>query len=114
MTGQQIITVAAIFIALASAGASSCQVKRAEEAARIARSETETLRGRLEDVEAENAELREILARAHDAVNRANAALEKASYEHVERLEKINAANPDWLICPLPDGVREAFGSGTD
>ena len=77
MTGQQIITVAAIFIALASAGASSCQVKRAEEAARIARSETETLRGRLEDVEAENAELREILARAHEAVNRASKAVEE-------------------------------------
>ena len=114
MTGQQIITVAAIFIALASAGASSCQVKHAEEAARIARSEAEDLRARLQDAEKENAAQREILARAYDAVNRANAALEKAAYEHVERIEQIDAANPDWLMCPLPDGVREAFGSGTD
>lgn len=114
MSGQQIITLAVTFVALASVGASSCKVKHAEEAARIARSEVEDLRARLQDAEKENAAQREILTRAYDAVNRANAALEKAAYEHVERLEKIDTANPDWLMCPLPDGVREAFGSCTD
>ena len=111
MTGQQIITLAAIFIAFASAGASSCQVKRAEETARIARSETEDLRARLQDAEAENARMREILARAYDAVNRAGEAVEEAAKGHVERLEKIDHADDDWLMCPLPDSVRAALCS---
>lgn len=114
MSGQQIITLFAAFVALASVGASSCKLEQAKESARIARDEAESLRAQLQDAEKENAAQREILARAYDAVNRANAALEKAAYEHVERIEQIDAANPDWLMCPLPDGVREAFGSGTD
>lgn len=113
MTGQQIITVAAIFIALASAGASACQVKHAEESARIARDEAEALRAQLQDAEAENERMREILARAYDAVNRAGEAVEEAAKGHVERLEKIDQADGDWLLCPLPDSVRAAF-CGTD
>jgi len=111
MSGQQIITLLAVFVALATAGASSCKVKRAEESARIARDEAESLRVQLQDAEAENARMREILARAYDTVSRANAALEKAANEHVERIEKIDSVDPDWLMCPLPDGVREAFCS---
>lgn len=114
MSGMQIITLAAVFIALASAGASSCRVKQAREAAEIARSEAETLRGRLEDVEAENAEMREILARAYEAVNRASEAVEEAATGHVERVEKIDHADGDWLMCPLPAGVRDAFRDGAD
>lgn len=114
MTGQQILTIGAIVIALASTGASSCKVKQAQEAAKTARSEVETLRGRLEDVEAENAELREILARAHEAVNRASKAVEEAATGHVERVEKIDHADGDWLMCPLPAGVRGAFRDGAD
>lgn len=111
MSGQQIITLLAVFVALATAGASSCKAKQAEESARIARSEAETLRVQLQDAEYENARMREILARAYDTVSRANAALEKAANEHVERIEKIDSVDPDWLMCPLPDGVREAFCS---
>ena len=110
MTGQQIITLAAIFIALASAGASSCRVKRAEETARTARSEAEDLRARLQDAEKENARMREILARAYDAVNRAGEAVEEAAKGHAERLEKIDQGG-DWLLCPLPDSVRAALCS---
>lgn len=108
MTGQQIITLAAIFIALASAGASSCKVKQAEESARIARSEAESLRVQLQDAEYENARMREILARAYDAVNRAGEAVEEAAKGHVERLEQIDQGG-DWLLCPLPDSVRAAL-----
>lgn len=111
MSWQQIIMLAVTFVALASAGASACQVKHAEETARIARDEAESLRVQLQDAEAENARMREILARAYDTVSRANAALEKAANEHVERIEKIDFVDPDWLMCPLPDGVREAFCS---
>lgn len=109
MTGQQIITLAAIFAALASVGASSCKVKRAEESARIARNEAESLRAQLQDAEDENARMREILARAYDAVNRAGEAVEEAANGHVERLEKIDQADDAWLLCPLPDSVRAAL-----
>lgn len=108
MSGQQIITLLAVFVALATAGASSCKVKRAEETARIARSEAEDLRARLQDAEAENARMREILARAYDAVNRAGEAVEEAAKGHAERLEKIDQGG-DWLLCPLPDSVRTAL-----
>ena len=114
MSGMQILTLAAVFVALASAGASSCRVKQAREAAEIARSEAETLRARLEAVEAENAAQREILARAYEAVNRASEAVEEAATGHVERVEKIDHADSDWLMCPLPDGVRDAFRDGAD
>lgn len=114
MNGMQIITLAAIFVALASAGASSCRVKQAREAAETARGEAETLRARLEAVEAENAEMREILARAYAAVNRASEAVEEAATGHVERVEKIDHVDGDWLMCPLPAGVRDAFRDGAD
>lgn len=109
MTGQQFITLAVTVVALASVGTSSCKVKHAEEAARIARDEAETLRAQLQDAEAENARMREILARAYDAVNRAGEAVEEAAKGHVERLEKIEQADDDWLLCPLPDSVRAAL-----
>lgn len=108
MRWQQIIVLFAVFVALASAGASSCKVKQAEESARFARDEAETLRVQLQDAEEENARIREILARAYDAVNRAGEAVEEAAKGHVERLEKIDQGG-DWLLCPLPDSVRAAL-----
>ena len=113
MSWQQIITLAVTLVALASVGATSCKWKHAEESARIARDEAEMLRAQLQDAEEENARLREILARAYDAVNRAGEAVEEAAKGHVERLEKIDQADGDWLMCSLPDGVRAAF-CGTD
>jgi hypothetical protein len=109
MTGQQIITLAAIFVALASVGASSCKVKHAEESARIARDDAESLRVQLQDAEDENARMHEILARAYDAVNRAGEAVEEAAKGHAERLEQIDKADDDWLLCPLPNSVRAAL-----
>lgn len=111
MRWQQIIMLAVTFVALASVGASSCKVKHAEDAAKIARSEAESLRAQLQDAEAENARMREILARAYDAVNRAGEAVEGAAKGHVERLEKIDRADDAWLLCPLPDSVRAALCS---
>ena len=109
MRWQQIIMLAVTLVAVASVGASSCKVKQAEESARIARSEAESLRAQLQDAEAENARMREILARAYDAVNRAGEAVEEAKKGHAERLEKIDQADDDWLLCPLPDSVRAAL-----
>lgn len=108
MSGQQFITLAVTFVALASVGASSCKAKRAEESARIARAEAESLRVQLQDAEDENARMREILARAYEAVNRAGEAVEEAAKEHAERLEQIDQGG-DWLLCPLPDSVRAAL-----
>ena len=109
MSGQQAITLFAVFVALATTGASSCVAKRANAAAESARSEAEDLRVRLQDAEEENARMREILARAYDAVNRAGEAVEEAAKGHVERLEKIDQADGGWLMCPLPDSVRAAL-----
>ena len=113
MSGQQFITLAVTLVALASVGATSCKLKHAEESARIARDEAEMLRAQLQDAEKENARMREILARAYDAVNRAGEAVEEAAKSHAERIEQIDQADGDWLLCPLPDSVRAAF-CGTD
>lgn len=111
MRWRQIIMLAVTFVALASVGASSCKVKQAEESVRIARDEAESLRVQLQDAEDENARMREILARAYDAVNRAGEAVEEAAKGHAERLEQIDQADGDWLLCPLPDSVRAALCS---
>ncbi len=114
MTPARAIIIILSVIALAIAGVSSCQTKKAQEAAKLARSEAETLRTRVEDLERENREMREIMARANEAIARANLAVEEAAAGHVERIEKIEAVDPDWLMCPLPYGVREVFGDGQD
>lgn len=114
MTARQIVIAAILALtALALAGALVYQTKRAEEAAEIARNEAENLRARLSAVEAENAAQREILARAYEVINRASEAVEEAAGEHAERIEKIDHVDGDWLMCPLPDGVRDAFAAGS-
>lgn len=114
MTPARIIIVILSTLTLAVAGVSSCQTKRAQEAAKLARSEAETLQARVEAVERENREIREIMARANEAITRANLAVQEAASSHVERIEKIETVDPDWLMCPLPDGVREVFRDGQD
>ncbi len=114
MTPARIIIVILSIIALATAGVSSCQTKRAQEAAKLARSEAETLRERVEVLERENREIREILARANEAISRATKAVEEAAAEHVERSKKIETVDPDWLMCPLPDELHDMFRDGQD
>jgi flagellar biosynthesis/type III secretory pathway M-ring protein FliF/YscJ len=100
------VVIVALIIALL------CYVKQAKISEKNARLEAESLRARVEALECENVEIREIVARANDAVLRATKAVEEAAGEHVERIEKIDSVDPDWLMCPLPDGVRDAFGNG--
>ena len=114
MSIKQIVTGIFIAIAIVSVGVSSCQTKRAQEAAKLARSEAETLRARVEAVERENNEIREILARASEAISRAAQAVEEAASDHVERIETIETVDSDWLMCPLPDELRDVFRSGKD
>lgn len=114
MTPSRIIIVILSTLTLAVAGVSSCQTKKAQDAARLARSEAETLQARVEALEVENREIREILARANEAVSRAAKAVEEAAAEHVERIETIETVDPDWLMCPLPDELRDVFRDDQD
>ena len=109
------IAIAVIFLACAIvAGVSLCIVKQAKRDAQTARTEATELRARLTDAEAENAQLRAVLARAYAAMERAGEAVEEAAKSHAERVEKIDTVDPDWLMCPLPDGVRAGFADDTD
>lgn len=75
------------------------------------RFEAVELSRRLEAEQAENERLREVLKRAYEAVERADKAIQEATERYAEQIEKIDDVDPDWLLCPLPDGVREALGS---
>lgn len=64
---------------------------------------------RIESLERENGLLIKTLENANMALERSRVAIERAIGENNERLAKIDDANDDWLQCPLPDSVREAF-----
>lgn len=85
-----------------------------QKAAKTARDETERVLAELEHVKQQNAEIREILGRSYEAIQAANAALERAGNEKADRAEKILDSDRDWLDEPLPDGVRDAFNICTD
>ena len=114
MTSARVIISILSMIALTLAGVSACLTKQAREAAELARGEAETLRARVEALEVENREIREIMARANEAVSRATKAVQEAAAGHVERIEKIETVDPDWLMCPLPDELRDLFRDGQD
>ena len=71
------------------------------EAERLADSEAVLL--------AENARVKDMIARANDALERGLRQVEEAKLRYDERNQKIVESDPDWLVCPLPDGVRDAF-----
>jgi hypothetical protein len=114
MTPARVIIIILSVLTLAVAGVSSCLTKQAQEAAKSARSESEALRARVEALEVENREIREIMARANEAITRANLAVTEAAAGHVERIENIETVDPDWLMCPLPDELRDMFRDGQD
>lgn len=58
----------------------------------------------------ENEKIRDMVRRATDALSVVVERLEKAGSEHVERVAQIDSADHDWLVCPIPDEVREALG----
>lgn len=85
-----------------------------QKAAKTARDETERVLVELEHLKEQNAEIREILGRSYEAIQAANAALERAGNEKADRTEKILDSDRNWLDEPLPDGVRDAFNICTD
>lgn len=114
MTPGRIIVIALAAVVVAMAAFLAWQTRTAKEAAKEARNEAESLRVMLEDAESENAQLRAVLARAYAAIDRAGEAVEEAAKSHAERTEAIDSVDPDWLMCPLPDGVRAVFADGAD
>ena len=79
-----------------------------------ARAETSEARAALAAAQAENATLREYSMRSHAAILRATVAIQEALGKHEERRQSIDNSSPDWLMCELPDGVRDAFACYTD
>lgn len=65
----------------------------------------------LRNSEDENKRLRELIVRANNALDEGLKQIEEAKKRYDERNEKIDDAPTDWLQCPLPDEVREAFGA---
>ena len=101
------VVIAGLFIVLLAVLFASN--KHLKESAEFARSETERVIAELERVKQQNSEIREILGRSYEAIQAANAALERAGNEKAKRAEKILDSDRNWLDKPLPDGVRDAF-----
>ena len=86
-----------------------CQM--AQDAEKSARGEAKALADGLRDAEAENTQLRDILRRTNDAMNRAIRAAEDAQRIYDDRIEKVHS-DPDardWLAQPVPASVCALF-----
>lgn len=90
-----------------------CSGREAEKAVQEARADASSAREALAAAQAENATLREYSRRADDAVMRAIEAIREASGKHDERVQDIDSVDDSWLVCELPDGVRDAFAEYT-
>lgn len=78
------------------------------------RAENGALADSLESERQENARLREIVERSHRALEATVRYLERSANENTKRIDAIDDANSDWLQCPLPDEVRNAFSDYCD
>lgn len=116
MTAKQ--TIAIVIYGLACLGLSlviaECSRRGAQRDIQAARAETSAAREALAAAQAENATLREYSTRSHEAVLRATAAIQEALGKHEGRRQSIDNSSPDWLMCELPGGVRDAFACYTD
>lgn len=86
-----------------------CSSRKAKRDIQSAQAETSEARAALAAAQAENATLREYTRRSDEAVMRATAAIQEASGKHEGRRQSIDNSSPDWLMCELPGGVRDAF-----
>jgi len=71
MNVQRAIAIAMAVVTVATAGASAIAVKFARQAQNFAVCEAEQLRASVNTLKDENSEIREILARANEAISRA-------------------------------------------
>lgn len=84
--------------------------KRTQERLEFERLQIESLKGELEYVKTENASIREIMAKANVAVERAAVAIQDAKEKADEREQILVTDTPtDWLQCELPDSVQDMF-----
>ena len=116
MTAKQAIAI--VIYGLVCLGLSliivECSRQDAQRNIQAAQAETSAAREALAAAQAENATLREYSTRSHEAVLRATAAIQEVLGKYDERRQSIDTADPDWLVCALPDGVRDAFACYTD
>lgn len=87
-----------------------CKSRQAQKAVDLAHSETEKTKGELQAVQAENAAMREILAKANTALEHAAVVVQDAKEKADERENiLVNDTPPDWLMCELPSSVQDMF-----
>lgn len=117
MTVPEKQTIAIVLYSLACLGLSfviaECSGRNAQRDIQAAQAETSEARAALTAAQAENATLREYARRSDEAVLRATAAIQEALGKHEERRQSIDNSSPDWLMCELPGGVRDAFSGYT-
>lgn len=89
----------------------SCKVSSLKKEVSTYKHKTEVLNDSLDVVMDENKRLREMMTKANEALEKMVQKAEETKDELDERNDKIDNANPDWLLCPLPDEVRDAFRS---
>ena len=113
MTVPEKQTIAIVIYSLVCLGLSliivECSVRDAQRDIQAAQAETSEARAELAAAQAENATLREYTRRSDEAVLRATAAIQEALGKHEEIRQSIDNSSPDWLMCELPGGVRDAF-----
>ena len=85
--------------------------KSAQEKINDARVEAEKTRIAFDAVNGENEKLREMMVKTNDAISRVIDIIETSQVKHEERIQTIenDPAAADWLVCELPDSVRDAF-----
>lgn len=88
----------------------SCKVSTLKKEVDTYKKRAEMLNDSLDIATDENNRLRDMMARANDALEKMVKEVEAAKDDYDRRNEKIYDADIDWLMCPLPDEVREAFG----
>lgn len=86
-----------------------CSGRDAQRDIQAARDKASEAQAALAAAQAENATLREYTRRSDEAVLRATAAIQEALGKHEEIRQSIDKSSPDWLMCELPGGVRDAF-----
>lgn len=104
------IIIYGIVCMLLTIGLFSWSEKRTRERLEIERQEMDRMSNELQAVQAENAAMREILAKANTAVEHAAVVVQEAKEKADERENiLVNDTPSDWLMCELPSSVQDMF-----
>lgn len=91
-----------------------CSSERAQKQVDESRAEVERAHVELEALKAENCTLKTVIERADKAVEVQVETVQQAQEENNERIEMLNDAPSDWLMCELPDSVQDMFRAYCD